>query len=141
MPYAWPARAAAKPAIRNQSNRLSQAHPRYSGSRRQHLPHARAALRSLIPDDNNVSGTNVPGQDRLHRSFLRFKYLRVTIKLHHAFTDSRLFDNSTIRRKITPQYGNTPFLMICLIQRSYNVFILNLCRVSYGKNTLNTYSA
>src|SRR5258708_39144691 len=66
--------ASGEPAVSDERNRIPQS-PADDGSRRaQHLAHARAALRSLVPDDHHVARFHLAAQNALQRLLLGIEY-------------------------------------------------------------------
>src|SRR5258706_5532853 len=80
MSHHEPMAAPREPAVGNECNRIAQS-PAHDGPRRaQHLAHARAALRSLVPNDHHVARFHLAAQNTLQRLLLGIEYTRPAIE-------------------------------------------------------------
>src|SRR5437773_2542782 len=67
-------RAAGEAAIGDQTDLLAQSLAGKGGRHAEHFAHARAADRSLAPDDDDVAGLNLPGADGGETGFFAVEY-------------------------------------------------------------------
>src|SRR5204862_2106018 len=79
---AEPARGAGEPSVGNQRDRFAQARADDRAGDREHLAHARPAARSLVPDDDDVTGLDRLGLDGLERGFFAVEDTRGAAMLH-----------------------------------------------------------
>ena len=84
---------------------FARAHARDRRGRREHLAHARAALRALVADDDDVAGDDPAAEDRLDRVLLGVEDARRAGVHAHLGGHRRLLDDRAVGREVAAQHA------------------------------------
>ena len=99
-PTQKPRVAPEKPAVGYQGDLLAHALSRKSGGGREHLSHARASSRALIPDHDDFAFLVISFLDRSEGIFLAFEHTGRTGKLQLIIAHAGNLHNCSVRSKV-----------------------------------------
>ena len=109
--------AAGEAAVGQQGDVPVPADPGDRRGRREHLPHPRAALRSLVTDDDHIALTDFSVQDRLHGRLLRIEDAGRTGVSEHRVVHSGTFDDASLRGEVSKQDRQSAGRVVGCLQR------------------------
>ena len=105
-------------AIGDQCYRRSKSHTCDGRGRIQHLSHTRAALRTFVADDNNITGNDLTALDCLDGIFFTIEDSCRAGVLHHLRNDCGTLNNRSVRSQVTLKDSQSASLHIRIIHRS-----------------------
>ena len=109
---------AAETAVGNQGYSGSETHTCDGGGRVQHLSHARAALRSLVADDNHVACHDLAALDGCDGILFTVEDAGRSLMNHHFRYHCGALNHASIRSQVTLQDSDAADLTVGILNRS-----------------------